>query len=76
MISGPGCHPPRPRYPAHTFKNKETGSQKEAQKEIEPDVKTSETRPETMQSHPTKRIGRWKQKQVRRRKSKVINDVK
>jgi hypothetical protein len=23
MIPGPGCHPPHPLYPAHTFKNKQ-----------------------------------------------------
>ena len=35
MISGPGCHPPHPRYPAHTFKNKRIRSKKESQDEIE-----------------------------------------
>ena len=39
MISGPGCHPPHPRYQAHTFKNKRIRSKREAQKEIEADVK-------------------------------------
>jgi len=35
MISGPGCHPPHPRYPAHTFKNKRIRTKKESQDEIE-----------------------------------------
>ena len=35
MISGPGCHPPHPRYPAHTFNNEHIRSKKESHNEIE-----------------------------------------
>jgi hypothetical protein len=65
MISGSGCHPPHPRYPAHTFKNKRIISKKESQNEIGAEETESKARPETMQTYLTKRIGTWEQKQVR-----------